>query len=160
MPAPAALAGLGGWKGAAILGGMDFLSGMFGGHAADKRAADALAVAQQGQINNIMHNRDMAKMSAGMQMWGNRANERAAKSNLGLQKEAALWDAYELKPAQATAAANAFGKMVGAESTPEATRLRKRKMMEEAAAQFLSRNADMNKYGQTYDFDLMKSYLT
>ena len=131
--------------GAALaLGGFGALGSIWSGNQAAAASRDAASAANFRANQNILHGRDMAKMNAAMQMWGANQNSRFARENLGLQKDASVWEQEVLAPLMARSKVDQAERFNIFESKPEVTRLRKKKKAEDFAGRMLEANSKLS----------------
>ena len=139
------------------------ISGLFSLRAANQQAKAGLASAKAADWRaeqSILANRDTAKFGLGAQIYQNLFNERRANKDLARQKDAARWEVETLGPLRNRGNVDMFERMVAAESSPEATRLRKAKKREDFASKMLNANANLaGIFGPTSQDQMYKSHL-
>ena len=139
------------------------ITGIFGARAANQQAQAGLASAKAADWRaeqSILANRDTAKFGLGAQIYQNLFNERRANKDLARQKDAARWEVETLGPLRNRGNVDMFERMVAAESSPEATRLRKAKKREDFASKMLTTNANLaGIFGPTSQDQMYKSHL-
>ena len=139
------------------------ISGIFGARAAHQQAKAGLASAKAADWRaeqSILANRDTAKFGLGAQIYQNLFNERRANKDLARQKDAARWGEEILAPLSNRNQIDLFERKVAAESSPEATKLRKRMKREDFASKMLNANANLSGiFGPTSQDQMYKSHL-
>ena len=129
---------------AMALGGFGALGSIWSGNQAAAASRDAASAANFRANQNIYHGRDMAKMNAAMTMWGANQNSRLARENLGLQKDASVWEQQVLAPLMARSKVDQAERFNIFENKPEVIRSRKAKKREDFAGRMLAANSKLS----------------
>ena len=146
--------------GAIIGGGLQLGGSIFGANKASKDAIAGLRSADRRADMMMERGRETDTAQLGSKMADHLANLQMGERGLGLQKDAALFQADEIAPRKARNTVDAFNRMVGAESGESATKLRQRKNRESLAKSMLERNASMSgMFGPTAQDQMYKSHL-
>tara|TARA_Y100001970_G_C14214399_1_gene848780 strand:- start:6 stop:620 length:615 start_codon:yes stop_codon:yes gene_type:complete len=146
--------------GAIIGGGLSAWGAMNAANTAAKASLANAKAADWRNTQSILANRDTAKFGLGAQIYQNLFNERRANKDLARQQEAARYDLETLGPLRNRGQIDMFERMVDAESSPEATRLRKRKKREDFAGRMLTANANLSGiFGPTSQDQMYKAQL-
>ena len=146
--------------GAIIGGGLSAFGAMRAANTAAKASLANAKAADWRAEQSILANRDTAKFGLGAQIYQNLFNERRANKDLARQKDAARWGEEVLAPLSNRNQIDLFERKVAAESSPEATKLRKQMKREDFANKMLTANANLSGiFGPTSQDQMYKSHL-
>ena len=146
--------------GAIIGGGLSAFGAMQAANTAAKASLANAKAADWRAEQSILANRDTAKFGLGAQIYQNLFNERRANKDLARQKDAARWGEEVLAPLSNRNQIDLFERKVAAESSPEATKLRKQMKREDFANKMLTANANLSGiFGPTSQDQMYKSHL-
>ena len=127
--------------GAIIGGGLNLAGSIFGANQAKKMAIAGLRSADRRADMMMQRGRETDTAQLGSKMADHLADIQMGQRGLQLQKDAALFQQDEIAPRKARNAVDAFNRMVSAEGSEDATKLRQRKNREGLAAKLLAANA-------------------